>query len=380
MIDYLVNFDISIMSLITLAIILVITRVKRDHFSFSSFLLKILVIITVIGTILEPTTSAIEFVQGRFAYYVGFVSNSLILLNGTLLSAIWISYWDYTFLSSKRRIIQNKYYVLPVIAEFILLVYNRFTGAFFYIEQGTNKFIATPLYPVLYIIYIMYFAYLIILIVKYHKVIEQKVIFASILFMAFPTISIAVQLYVPELVISWPSLTISLLLIYLFLETTTGNIDQLTKLYTRRLLESHLKSLIEDKKPFYALMIDLDRFKEVNDLFGHVTGDQVLIHFADILKKCVHQKDSFVARLGGDEFFIIYQNIAQDQPSKLIADVKDMMTNNQLLKKFSFLDFSCGYISYEDEMSVDDILNLSDREMYKQKNLNRIQYQEKLQK
>ena len=123
-------------------------------------------------------------------------------------------------------------------------------------------------------------------------------------------------------------------------------------------------------------MIDLDRFKEVNDLFGHTTGDQVLVHFSAILKKCINQKDSFVARLGGDEFFIIYRSIQQEEPSRMIDEVKKMMTNDPILMKFSFLDFSVGYISYEDEMSIDDILNYADREMYKQKSSNRIKYEE----
>lgn len=376
MIEYLVNFDISIISLIILAIILIITRVKRDHFSFSSHLLKMLVLVTIIGTILEPITWFIEEVQGGFAYQLGYISNSLILLNGTLLAALWISYWDYTFLASKKRIIQMKYYLLPVIVQLLLLIYNRLTGTFFTIEKGTNVFVETPLYFVLYIIYILYFVYLIIFVIKNRKMIDRKVIYASIIFMTMPTISVLVQLFVPELIFSWPSLTISLLLVYLFLETTSGNIDELTKLYTRRLLESHLKSLIEDKKKFYALMIDLDRFKEVNDLFGHTTGDQVLVHFSAILKKCINQKDSFVARLGGDEFFIIYRSIQQEEPSRMIDEVKKMMTNDPILMKFSFLDFSVGYISYEDEMSIDDILNYADREMYKQKSSNRVKYEE----
>lgn len=366
------------MSLIILAIILVVTRIKHDHFSFSSTLLKMLVFITAIGIVLEPVTWLVDKKEGAFAFNLGFIANSLILLFGTALSALWISYWDYNFLASKKRIIQRKYYLLPVIVQWLLLIYNRFTGVFFTIEKGTNTYVQTPLYYILYFIYLLYFVYLIILNIKYRKQIENKTILASIIFMTFPLFSIITQLIIPELLITWPSLTISLLLVYLFLETTTGNIDELTKLYTRRLLEFHLKSLIEDKKQFCAIMIDLDRFKDVNDLFGHSEGDKVLIEFASVLKKCLNQNDSFVARLGGDEFFIIIRNTNEDEPMKLIDQVKNMMTQNTFLTKFPFLDFSAGYISYKEELSVDDILNISDRKMYEQKRNKRLEYENQI--
>ena len=169
MIDYIVNFDISIMSLILLSILLVVARFKRDQFSFSSQLLKVLIIITIIGAILEPLSWFVEGKPGNVYYQLGFITNSLVLLMGTLLSAIWISYWDYKIVISKKRIVQRKYYLYPVLAQFILMVFNRITKIFFEIDVQTNMFIAKPLYFVLYLIYLMYFMYLFFMIIKYRK-------------------------------------------------------------------------------------------------------------------------------------------------------------------------------------------------------------------
>ena len=374
MIEFLVNFNISIMSLIILAIILVITRVKRDHFSFSSYLLRALILITITGTLLESSSWYFEQIPGNFAYELAFITNSLALLCGTVVSSIWLSYWDYAFLSSKKRIIQRKYYLLPVAIQFLLLVYNRLTKSFFYIDEVTNAFIQKPLYFILYFIYLTYFVYLVILIIRNRNKISKKVKYAGIIFMAFPSLSIIVQLLIPELIVSWPSLTISLLLVYLFLETTTGNIDELTKLYSRRVLELHLKSIIEDKKPFSAMMIDVDRFKYINDVFGHTVGDEVLIHFAGILNACVDEENTFIARLGGDEFFIINRHAKVDETTKLIQDIKQMVDDDPFLAKFTFFDFSVGFIHYDQAMSIDDILNHADRQMYEQKRMNRLNY------
>ena len=194
--------------------------------------------------------------------------------------------------------------------------------------------------------------------------------------MGFPALSVLVQLLVPQFIISWPSLTISILLTYLFLETTTGHIDDLTKLYSRSLLELHLRSLVEDKKPFYAIMLDLDHFKDVNDVFGHLMGDQVLVHFANILRKCITDNNTFISRLGGDEFFIIYRGSEEDLPQDLINHIKDQMSKNEFIQKFPFLDFSVGSIYFNDKMTIDDVFNLTDKKMYEHKYQRHLMHQE----
>lgn len=80
--------------------------------------------------------------------------------------------------------------------------------------------------------------------------------------------------------------------------------DPLTGLYNRHAFECRLEELIVDGKPFALVLADLDRFKAVNDEFGHQAGDQVLKEVAARLAP-VLRKGDFAARLGGDEFVII---------------------------------------------------------------------------
>lgn len=85
-------------------------------------------------------------------------------------------------------------------------------------------------------------------------------------------------------------------------------IDQLTGAYNRRYLDQYLSTEIARAKrhsrPCGLLFIDLDRFKKVNDRWGHAAGDEVLKHTALILKKNVRNIDT-VARIGGEEFAIV---------------------------------------------------------------------------
>jgi len=94
---------------------------------------------------------------------------------------------------------------------------------------------------------------------------------------------------------------------------TQANFDSLTKLPNRRLftdrLEQGVKRANRAKDLMALLLIDLDGFKEVNDTYGHLVGDELLVEAAKRIKSCVRETDT-VARLGGDEFTVILTEIS----------------------------------------------------------------------
>ena len=89
----------------------------------------------------------------------------------------------------------------------------------------------------------------------------------------------------------------------------TANKDMMTDLWNRNYIESYLKKLGHDEnQKGIFLLLDMDNFKSVNDTFGHVIGDKVLIKFAQALKNEATNKD-IICRIGGDEFVLF---IAED--------------------------------------------------------------------
>ena len=80
--------------------------------------------------------------------------------------------------------------------------------------------------------------------------------------------------------------------------------DPLTELPNRRSFSDMLDVLLRNDRKFASIMVDLDRFKEINDGFGHDAGDRVLTGVASLLVNTV-RADDFVARIGGDEFVIL---------------------------------------------------------------------------
>lgn len=149
--------------------------------------------------------------------------------------------------------------------------------------------------------------------------------------------------------------------------------DPLTEVYNRRSLDEMAGRFISHArrqgKALSFLLIDLDRFKQVNTRFGHLTGDFVLAEIATVLKTCVRGSDA-VVRYGGDEFLIIL-------PDTPIADVSRVVDRIRLsvaewnktrpLEDFE-LTLSIGAAEWQDGKTLDEILDSADREMYAEKN------------
>lgn len=91
--------------------------------------------------------------------------------------------------------------------------------------------------------------------------------------------------------------------------------DPLTGLPNRKLMMDRLEQAIVSAKrrstPLALLFVDLDEFKEVNDAYGHKTGDQLLIEIANKLRDFVRRENDTIARIGGDEFLILLTDISQ---------------------------------------------------------------------
>jgi diguanylate cyclase (GGDEF)-like protein/PAS domain S-box-containing protein len=153
--------------------------------------------------------------------------------------------------------------------------------------------------------------------------------------------------------------------------------DALTELPNRRLfldrLREGIKSSQRNGQGLALLLVDLDRFKEVNDTFGHEVGDQLLINAARRLASCVTAEGT-VARLGGDEFIIILPGLHNpDQASQVAgAIIRALSGPFQLGQEQVFVSASIG-VTYcpDDGTDSKTLLRNADQALLQTKNLGR---------
>ncbi|MDI6452735.1 GGDEF domain-containing protein [Peloplasma aerotolerans] len=368
MIDAIIKFDINLISIVLLIILYFISKIKKEIFSFSSRLFAWIILVNIVGLAIEPITWLVDGVSGNIYYHIGYFSNFILIISAPILIGLWASYLDYKLFGEKKRVQKYVYYQIPTFIVFILLLVNFVNPVFFYIEQSTNIYYYGNLFFLRYVLTYMVFIRLIYLVLANRSKENYRVIVSILMFLILPAVGSLVQLVNTQLLFTWSSLALSVLVVYIFLETTSGNKDYLTKVYSRKILEEYLKSLIENQADFQVIMIDMDRFKDVNDLYGHQVGDNVLVEFASILQEVECTKTPFVSRLGGDEFLIVLESCTTEETDTYINQVKNQLKTNELLAQFPFLSFSSGRIQNDYKMTVDDILMKTDHLMYKEKN------------
>ena len=155
--------------------------------------------------------------------------------------------------------------------------------------------------------------------------------------------------------------------------------DPLTRLYNRlqfdRTLKEKLRWAEQRGIKIALLFIDLDKFKEINDTYGHNIGDLLLKEVANRLRATVRQRD-FIARLGGDEFAIIAEVESENDATKIAEKIVRTLADDYVLEsKRVNVSASVGIAFYPVEgTTIDNFVKNADTAMYHVKNTSKNSY------
>ncbi|HER24480.1 MAG TPA: GGDEF domain-containing protein [Candidatus Atribacteria bacterium] len=152
-----------------------------------------------------------------------------------------------------------------------------------------------------------------------------------------------------------------------------ARIDSLTGCYNRRygleLLDRQMKLSHRSKSHLLLAFLDIDKFKSINDIFGHNEGDKVLKEVTNLFKSTLREVD-IICRMGGDEFLLIFPNSSL-QDSLLIKERLDLNLSqlNHTLKASYKIDLSIGFSEYDPDapLTIDELIRIADQKMYEEK-------------
>lgn len=152
-----------------------------------------------------------------------------------------------------------------------------------------------------------------------------------------------------------------------------ATLDELTLISNRRgftALAKHSLAICKRKNLSASiLLIDLNKFKPINDKFGHAEGDRALIVFANILREVFRESDVF-GRIGGDEFAVMMMDVDTENTQLIIERFQAELTayNKQAARGYA-IEFSVGFINtlVEKDIDIDALLAEADKKMYVEK-------------
>ncbi|QFJ54029.1 EAL domain-containing protein [Pseudobutyrivibrio xylanivorans] len=147
--------------------------------------------------------------------------------------------------------------------------------------------------------------------------------------------------------------------------------DALTGLYNRRAFTDVIQKYVDqyntDKSDFALIMLDIDRFKQINDTCGHDYGDEVLKKASKVLKR-VALDNSVVFRFGGDEFIIIHQYTSDEDIESIIQEIRIGLTKlEKVSNTLISIKVSIGVSRYSETGSISECLDEADKRMYMDK-------------
>ncbi len=158
-----------------------------------------------------------------------------------------------------------------------------------------------------------------------------------------------------------------------------ANYDFLTHLYNRRyfieLTHEFITFAKRENKPCYIILVDIDKFKTINDTYGHAVGDEVLIFLSKLLEKNTRSSD-MVSRFGGEEFAIMLPFTDKDGALKIAENIRQIIEDQKLRiddgKIIQFtISLGIGSVDIENDTKILDAINRADIALYEAKTTGR---------
>ena len=316
---------------------------------------------------------------GKFPFSTAAVlgSKSVYFFSTALMCYFWFIYFEFMqdspFVQS-RRSIRISSVLVWVMA--VLLVINLFTGILFYVDSD-GVYRRGPLFLTQYVLSYIYVFFTsgraFISIFRKGGNADKKMLISLAMFPLAPAAAGILQFIYPEIPLACATLSIATLILYLDWTEKMIAIDPLTRLNNRKQLVHFYEQWQQDeddKTVPYLIIADANKFKSINDTYGHIQGDAALVRIASALRlgcgEC--SKRTNITRYGGDEFVVLVWAQDEEQVKELCGLVSSHAERlNGEAKAPYELTLSYGYAKADKETDIDEVIKTADEMLYEAK-------------
>ncbi|MBO4679428.1 MAG: GGDEF domain-containing protein, partial [Lachnospiraceae bacterium] len=282
--------------------------------------------------------------EGVWHFNLGFLNDNFIrvlckdiyFLSSTVMCYFWFIYFELirnSVFFSEQKNIRRASTAMWIL--FALLVLNHFYKFLFYVDSE-GVYHRGPYFWTMYIfcyIYVM-FACTRALRAMHNKkyTVNKRILMMHVLFPLGPGIAGIIQYFYPRLPVACVTMSLTTLMFYLTWIDQLISLDPLTGLNNRKQLYhfyDHWVRNHSDGELLYVLMIDANKFKAINDNYGHIQGDQALKNIAEALRIACRTlpKRANISRYGGDEFAVLFESNDPSIANTLRRSVTDTLAS-----------------------------------------------------
>lgn len=283
----------------------------------------------------------------------------------------WVGYVTDSLGGGKKRPGLFPPLYLPLAAELLLVLLTPSTGCLYRID-ASNVYHNGWLLPLFAALNISYSLYAMLLAGLNRRLVDSGTWVFLLFCPLIPTFFGLLQTRRNNYDLLWPSVALMLTVLYFRELDHTISIDYLTGLYNRMQVDEYITVQMRRSSPqrtFSGIMIDVDNFKEINDCFGHQTGDEALLATSRLLRKTIGRRN-FLARYGGDEFIAVLHTGSYRELTETVRRIDAAFARFSDSSSARYrLGVSMGYDVYSGEayLSRQQFIRHIDRLMYMEK-------------
>lgn len=364
--------EINLICLLILIFIYGSIRARGEK-QISLSLFKWCVLFAVISVLSDIVFQLIEnggYPSLRHIPFLNYAINLIYYIAAVATAYFWFMYAEFTI----DGLVKNRKWAplivsIPVFVNILLGILSYWNGILFYInaegcyERGSMFFINTiSCYMYTFVAsahaLVRSFATTSLMKKKEYRIIAAYVI--------FPCAIGILQVFFPNVPTVCVGMAFPILYVYTRLQDLKISTDYLTNLNNRNQLMRFLQNKVKSKpEHMFMFMMDIDKFKAINDTYGHTEGDNALVSAADKLKEVAKKYGGIIARYGGDEFTFVTElpDENTDEVKEQIARKMEEASTNHVFD----IRLSVGCAKYEDGMKITELFSKADEALYEDK-------------
>lgn len=326
--------------------------------------------ILLISDIIWPLVDGVKLPGFRL---LNIIINLVYMVLMGFIGFLWIVYVDFKV---RRRLDSSHYkrvtmFSIPMLVLLVLTLTSPKTHILFYIDENNCYHRGKLMWIRICVmnLYVLWAAVLTLVGIKRQKTKQKKDEMRALLqFIFFPLFGIFMQLFYMNLPFAAVGISLSVLLVFINVQNKQISIDALTGINNRRQLTLYVDSelsALSKKGELYYLIMDVDKFKSINDTYGHLEGDNALVKIASMLNSLCEKQNDFVARYGGDEFVIVCRRHIEAEVEALKQEILSAVSklNDEGTLPYT-LSLSVGSAKFDTSKSNDEIFAEADKKLY----------------